>query len=204
MDDEKTSNNRGWRWLVYFVVSTICLFLIASNIKVDISRDGLFDEYGSQCLGISIVATFIIIVGALAMPQLLSRTKGNGRNKRRMECSSLYGFALFFSAVLSIAGSFGLLFGGAAGLMPFLFVFAIAAFFFIYSSIELALAQFIPGSGWETVFFTSLAVFGPALVVGVFDVCIWLAKFGTFWTFVGAGAALALIYGVIHFCSLDA
>lgn len=196
-EERKTNTPRRFSWIrrvMYFMISTTVLFFVSNRVETSVIRDAIFDGYGQICLGASAFISTITIVIASSMPNLLFQANSNGGCKQRVEYSSLYRLALFFSAVLSIAGSFGLLFGGATELMPFLFVFAITAFFFIFSSIELVLAPFATGSDWEVVEIILLAIFGPAVSMVVIDTCIWMFQYGIVLAAAGVVAVLGLFY----------
>ncbi len=164
-----------FRWVVYLLISTATFFIISDKIETSIPRDGWFDDYGQDNLCLSAFISLIIIVVVLWIFESCFRVKERGRHRRRMECSDLYGFSLFFSILLSVVAPFALLFGGVGGgLMPVLGLFAFLAFIFLFTAIELSLYQFIPDSGWETVGYVAAALFVPPVAVAVISTILWL------------------------------
>lgn len=162
------------RWLIYFLVSIITFFFITNNVESSITRYGWFDDYGQMCLYLSTFMSAVIILGVLWILRPFYRVKERGRHRRRMECSDLYGFSLFFSILLSVVAPFALLFGGVGGgLMPVLGLFAFLAFIFLFTAIELSLYQFIPDSGWEAVGYVAAALFVPPVAVALISTVLW-------------------------------
>ena len=163
------------RWLIYFLISIITFLFITNNVESSVVRCGWFDDYGQMCLYLSTFMSAVIILGVLWMLRPFYRVKERGRYRRRMECSDLYGFSLFFSILLSVVAPFALLFGGVGGGLILVFgLFAFLAFIFLFTAIELSLYQFIPDSGWETVGYVAAALFVPPVAVAVISTVLWL------------------------------
>ncbi len=163
------------RWLIYFLISIITFFFITNEVESSDARHGWFDKYGQMCLCLSVFMSLVIILVTAWILRPFYRIKERGRHRRRMECSDLYGFSLFFSILLSVIAPFALLFGGVSGgLMPVLGLFAFLAFIFLFTAIELSLYQFIPESGWETVGYVAAALFVPPVAVALISTVLWL------------------------------